>query len=204
MGLDIGGRYLLQHPAVRVWAIPVATMAAAAALELRGDWSRVWLSYERDPIASGQVWRLLSGHFVHLGPAHLLLNVAGLLLVWALVGRSLPARRWLAVGAVSMAAIDAGFWVQQPQLQWYVGLSGLLHGLLAAGVFAEIRAGRRDAWLLAAMLAFKLVYETAAGPMPGSEAAAGGPVVVAAHLYGAIGGLLASVVSPVSPGKASI
>ncbi len=38
----------------------------------------------------------------------------------------------------------------------------------------------------------KLVWEGVMGPMPGSESTAGGPVVVQAHLYGSVGGLMIS------------
>ena len=47
--------------------------------------------------------------------------------------------------------------------------------------------------LWAAVVA-KLAYEQLVGPLPGSEAAAGGAVVVNAHLYGAIGGALSACV----------
>ena len=36
----------------------------------------------------------------------------------------------------------------------------------------------------------KLAWEQVAGPLPFSEATAGGGVVIAAHLYGAVGGLV--------------
>ncbi len=42
--------------------------------------------------------------------------------------------------------------------------------------------------LVAIML--KLTWELFMGPIPGSESTAGGPVIVQAHLYGSMGGLL--------------
>jgi membrane associated rhomboid family serine protease len=43
----------------------------------------------------------------------------------------------------------------------------------------------------------KLLWEQAVGPLPGSAEVAGGKVIVDAHLYGAIGGLvLGWVLSP--------
>ncbi|HSM20102.1 MAG TPA: rhombosortase [Hyphomicrobiales bacterium] len=172
--------------------------------EIFGDWSRLWLSYDRDGIAAGQAWRLLTGHFVHLSPSHLLLNAAGLLLVWLLVGGSASTARWLLLAAGSIFGIDAGLWVLAPRLDWYVGLSGLLHGLLAAGIVAELRGGRRDTWILAGLVLGKLTYEQFSGPLPGSEASAGGTVIVEAHLFGAICGALTAVFLPVSPRHGSI
>ncbi len=145
------------------------------------------LRYERDQWPQ-QWWRAVTGHFVHLGTGHALLNAAGAVLVGLLFGRALNGLQWLVVLVLSLAAIDLGFGFRDPSLEWYVGLSGVLHGLFVAGALCE---GRRDGYLLLVALAAKLVYEQLVGPLPGSAEAAGGPVVVNAHLYGAAGGLLA-------------
>ena len=166
------------------WLLPGVIVVVAAMLALAGDTGRELLRFERAAIAAGEIWRLLSGHFVHLGWSHAALNTAGLLLIWYLVSGRFTATSWLIVGTLAIAGIDVGFWFLQPQLQWYVGLSGLLHGLLAAGVVAGLRTGQRDAWLLAAILVVKLGYEQLIGPVPGSVESTGGTVIVAAHLYG--------------------
>lgn len=176
------------------WRFPGWVIIAAAALLLAGDVGREWFRYDREAIADFEVWRLLSGHFVHLGTAHFLLNAAGLILVWLLAGRDFGFRQWLIVSAASIAAIDLGLWWFSPALQWYVGLSGLLHGLLAAGVVRGLQARRPDAFILGIALLGKLAYEQLIGPLPGSEIAAGDTVVVDAHLYGALGGALVAAV----------
>jgi rhomboid family GlyGly-CTERM serine protease len=163
-------------------------------LAVGGEPWREALRYERAALPLAQAWRWLTAHLVHLGPGHALLNVAGLALVVLLFGRPLSARAWAFVLLASAVAIDAGFWWLQPRLEWYVGLSGVLHGLFAAGALAEWRAGGEQApWLLLALCA-KLAFEQGVGPLPLTAASAGGPVVVAAHLYGALGGALAYVV----------
>jgi rhomboid family GlyGly-CTERM serine protease len=174
------------------WLVPACIVLAAVTVALAGEAGREFLRYERAAIGDGEIWRLLTGHLAHLGLSHLLLNLAGLLLVWYLVGQSLTRFQWLLVLFASIAGIDAGFWWFQPQLNWYVGLSGALHGMLAAGVVAVIPAGRAETRILAAVLILKLAYEQLAGPLPGSEASSGGNVIVAAHLYGAIAGALAA------------
>ena len=77
-----------------------------------------------------------------------------------------------------------------PSLDWYVGLSGVLHGLLVAGLIGSIRQRRAESLVLGAVIAAKLGWEMLVGPMPGSAEAAGGAVIVEAHLYGAAGGLI--------------
>jgi len=75
-------------------------------------------------------------------------------------------------------------------LQWYVGLSGLLHGMLAAGILASLPERRAEASILGVVVAGKLVFEQLVGPLPGSESTSGGAVIVDAHLFGVIGGML--------------
>lgn len=172
------------------WQVPLFLGAAALAAACGGEGARLVLRWEREAIAAGELWRLVTGHLAHLGTEHLLLNLAGLCLVWLLVGRRLGPLRWWLVTALSMAAIDAGFWLLAPGLAWYVGLSGLLHALLVAGSVAGLREAPLESGALVLLVIGKVAVEQLTGPLPGSEAAAGGPVVVDAHLYGTVAGLL--------------
>lgn len=175
------------------WGVPFALAAPSLLFEVGGDDARSGLRFDRAGIADGEWWRLLSGHLVHLGPSHMLLNVAALLLLWWLVGPGLTLGGWLLVIAASVACIDLGLWFLDPGLSWYVGMSGLLHGLFAAGIIARLRSAPVEALVLGVLLAAKLLFEQLAGPLPGSEASAGGAVVVNAHLYGAAGGVVAAL-----------
>ena len=192
MGLRQGDSSHPQTRAANVWLLPVLMAASAGILEIFGTTARNRFSYDRAALLDAELWRLLTGHFVHLGVPHLLLNVAGLLLIWYLISASFTLRQWLFIALVTIAGIDLGFWFLQPQLVWYVGLSGLLHGLLAAGVVAGIAVKRVDAWLLALVLVAKLVFEQLLGPLPGSVEASGGAVIVVSHLYGAVAGTVAA------------
>ena len=128
---------------------------------------------------------------MHLGLSHLALNIAGLLLVWILAGDTASPLGWVAITAWTVAVISAGFWFLDENLIWYVGLSGVLHGLLVAGALGSLRRRQGEALALLGLVFAKLAYEQLVGPLPGSEASSGGPVVVNAHLYGGIAGLLA-------------
>jgi rhomboid family GlyGly-CTERM serine protease len=176
------------------WQVPLALALVGAAAALFGPEAQELLRYERAAIANGEFWRLLSGHLVHLGNPHLLLNLAGLLMVWLLVGRLYTTRDWLLVVFVSVLAMDAGFWFLDTGMRWYVGLSGLLHGMLAAGAIRGFRTLPGESVVICAAIAAKLAYEQGVGPLPGSEATAGGSVVVNAHLYGAAGGAAIALV----------
>lgn len=151
------------------------------------------LRFDRSAIQQGEVWRLFSGNFVHLGWSHLLLNLAGLVVIWMLYHRLLSLRSWLLVVVVSGLAVGIGLWLLNPQLEWYVGLSGLLHGLFFAGAITSLAAGYRAEWLLLIVMFGKLMWEQFVGPTPGTADLAGGPVIVDAHLYGAIAGVICGV-----------
>lgn len=146
------------------------------------------LRFERSAIDSGQWWLLLSGNFVHLGPSHLWMNLAGLALVVALVWQHYSAAQWLLLTVFASLVVGMGLWLFNPEIQGYVGFSGTLHGLIIAGVLADLRLYPRSAALLLVLVVGKLVWEQFAGALPGSESVAGGLVVVDAHLYGALAG----------------
>lgn len=190
MGLSKGEQTRLDIATALAWLLPGTLLILAALLAATGDAGREWLRFDRGPIADGAIWRLVTGHFVHLGLTHLLLNAAGLVLVWILVGQAFQRVEWLAVIAGSIAAIDIGLWIFSPALEWYVGLSGLLHGMLAAGIIASWRDRGVEALILGVVIAGKLVYEQLLGPLPGSEGTSGGTVIVDSHLYGVIGGVI--------------
>jgi rhomboid family GlyGly-CTERM serine protease len=164
------------------------TCAVLLLPELGGDSGRALLRYDRTGLAAGQWWRLVTGHLVHLDLEHAALNSLGLVLMWALFARDYRPRQWLLITLTAMAAIDAGLWLRDSTIAWYVGSSGALHGVMAAGTLAHLRRRDLDGWILAAFIIVKLGYEQTAGALPFSESAPG--VVVDAHLYGAIGGAL--------------
>jgi rhomboid family GlyGly-CTERM serine protease len=194
MGLGKGEEMRLGASPLLAWLVPGIVVLVALALMFSGDPGREWLRFDRAGIGAGEAWRLVTGHFVHLGTTHTLLNLAGLVLVWFLVGRTYTWQQWLWVMAGSVAAIDLGLWFGSPQLEWYVGLSGLLHGMLAAGILAGLADRSSEALILAILVSGKLAWEQFAGPLPGSEATSGGAVIVDAHLYGVLGGLAVAAV----------
>jgi rhomboid family GlyGly-CTERM serine protease len=158
--------------------------------EFFGEPARQALSFDRPEIASGQWWRLLTGHFVHLDLEHAVLNSLGLVLMWALFARDYSPWRWAAIYWTSALAVSVGLWFGNPELQWYVGASGVLHGVMTAGTIAHLRRRDLDGWILAIFIIAKLSYEQASGALP----FAGSPdTIVDAHLYGAIGGLVIAV-----------
>jgi len=169
---------------------PLVLTSLVIVAALTGEPGGLWLRYEVDAIRAGEIWRLLTAHLVHLGWAHALMNITCLALIWWLVGKWLRTRDWLLVYFVCTFAVSGGMLYRDTDLMWYLGLSGVLHGLLAAGAWAAIRNDQRDGVALLLVLVLKLVWEQSLGVLPGVAELAGGAVIINAHLYGAVAGLI--------------
>ena len=185
------------------WLFPIVYIAISAIIMLSGEFGKEALRYDRVWIGQGETWRLISGHFAHLSWSHLALNSAGLLLVWFLVGGAYSLRVWITITGVTLATMDIGFWFLNPELYWYVGMSGLLHGLLVAGIVARLCTIDAETAILLLLVAGKITWEQFSGPVPGSEATSGGPVIVDAHLYGALGGALGAILARIRVKRAA-
>ena len=141
------------------------------------------LRYDRAGIAAGGWWRLLTAHIVHLDWHHLLLNELGLVLMWSLFAADFDPVDWCIIVLSGALAISSGLWWLSPRVAWYVGASGVLHSVLAAGTAKHLIERAWDRWLLLLCLVVKLCLEQFAGrdqPL----------VVVDAHLYGAVSGFV--------------
>jgi rhomboid family GlyGly-CTERM serine protease len=165
---------------------------ALVLLSLLGESGRLLLRYEREAVLQGEYWRLITAHLVHGNTRHLLLNGAAVALIAALFQRDYSWRGWLLIALLSALAIDLAFVFWEPQIDWYVGLSGVLHGALAAGAVSWWQyQPKRLALGLSAILVGKLSWEYWHGALPTVGDLA---VVVEAHRYGAVGGALAGFI----------
>ena len=181
---NVAGRLLRQHWPLLVLLVPCLLLAMA------GEPARMLLRYDRAAIEHGEIWRLFTGNFVHLGAGHLLEDMAGLVLLWLLYEDVLPDWRTPAVVCAGSLVVGLGLLIGDPHVDWYVGISGALDTLWAAGALSLMRRRDRFGWMLAGVLLTKLVYEQCFGALPFSSVSSGGMVIVDAHLYGALAGAL--------------
>lgn len=150
-----------------------------------------WLEFDRQAIASGQWWRLISAHLVHSNLWHLGMNLLGFVLCWYFFADLLTrARLWLWLG-FSILLVSSAFWWRDSGLQQYVGLSGVLHGLL---VMCLLLGWRGNPWLHSLVLAV-IVTRLTLEQQPDYDIdylrdRIDAAVYVNAHLYGALAGAL--------------
>ncbi len=172
------------------WLVWVLLFSLSGLFQLAGWMER--LRFDRELLEQGDLLLLFSSQLVHLNWPHWALNMAGLGMIALLFGRYATSYYWGWVTVVSALAVGLGLWTLNPELRWYVGLSGALHGLMMAGILLEMRVNRFAGGFLLLLIVAKLVWEQLGGAMPGSERLIEGRVVVDSHLYGAIGGALAA------------
>lgn len=149
------------------------------------------LEYQRGALAR-QPWRLLTGHLVHLSWPHALVNAAALWIVARLYAPDLSTTRQAVALATSALAISAALAWLHPDIEWYRGLSGALHGLFFAGAVTWLLAERprrlARLWMPALLFVGGWVKVALEQPSGGALPHAdwlGAAVVPQAHLAGA-------------------
>ena len=154
------------------------------------------LALSRETIAQGEWWRIVTSQLAHLGPAHALMNAAGFFIISFSFRPDFSPAHEATVLLTSMIAVAAGILLMNPEIHWYMGLSGAIYGLLIHHLVAGAREQRRLAWLFIAGVTGKLAYEQwFAPPDRLTEVIIGGMVAVDAHLYGACWGAVCGVIS---------
>lgn len=150
-----------------------------------------YLAYNRDAIAKGDYWRLITGHFIHLNNMHLLLNMLGVGMVLMLFDHLLAIWQWIVVLLASALIISLLIYLNLPQVQAYVGLSGVIHTLYVLGTLQLLNQPkeRNFAIILMLMVTLKLLTENVGQGISFTADMIGGRVLYQAHLYGALAGL---------------
>lgn len=176
---------------------PITVSLIVLLVGIGADTASQALQFYRPGILAGQWWRILTGHLVHLNWGHLVLNIAGLILVWAFFHATIVRTYWYAVFLLCLLINGLLLFFLDEDLVAYVGLSGVLHGLFIFGGLCELRLRLwRNAIVLLAVVWGKLLWEQFMGSLPGTTDLAGGSVYVNAHLYGAYAGVVAAIALP--------
>jgi len=143
-----------------------------------------YFRYQRDWMASGQVWRIVSAHWVHVGWMHLLLNGLSLVICVSLTTPGWSAKRWIVTTLCMALGISIMVMLYNPEISHYAGHSGILYGLYVLGGISLFRRDRLIAVLVIAAIVIKIsmeqfsFYDFNTGDLIGAR------VIVDAHLYG--------------------
>lgn len=159
-------------------------------LAAAGEGARDMLRYDRDLIAAGEIWRLLTGNFVHLGAGHLWLDVTGLVLLLLFFRDVFGPVEWAMASLLGSVAVGGTLWLLDPGIGSYMGISGVLHTLLFSGLLLSFRHNPVINGIVMAGMVWRLWSEQQAGyDVNYMQELIGGAVLVDAHLYGALAAL---------------
>lgn len=127
--------------------IPIVTLLLIAVALVIAAWpdARLALIYDRDAILAGEIWRLFTGHLVHLSIRHLAFDLIGFGVAGCMIeARRMPSFGWLC-GVVPCLSSGLMLWLN-PTMSQYAGLSGLA---LAAWVYLGLSSlsAQSSRWL---------------------------------------------------------
>ena len=122
------------------------------------------------------------------------MNLAGLVITLGLFIDAFKTIRIFPLIIFSSLFISVCLFFFDKEVIWYVGLSGVLHALFSYGAAQDI--AKKDPWgyLLGAGFVIKIIYEQIFGAMQSTVDLIAAEVLINAHLYGAISGLIFYVV----------
>lgn len=167
--------------------------AFALVVQLNPAW-RSALIYDRGAIATGQFWRLWTGHFVHFGWPHFIADAGLFLILGRLLERAHPVALRVTVGLMPLV-ISGAIYFFDPGLVRYAGLSAVNLGLLLFYAARGWQHNKLD-WFWPSILAIyvgEVVYEaTLKGGHGGGLIKFDDPtihVATSAHIAGGLYGL---------------
>ncbi len=153
-----------------------------------------YFRYESDWMSTGQVWRIVSAHWVHVGWIHLGLNALGLVICVSLTSPGWSARRWITTTLIMGLVISILVTLNNPEIRDYAGHSGILYGLYVLGALSLYRRDRLVAVLIIAAILVKIGMEQFAPFDFDTGKLIGATVIVDAHLYGLLGAIAIALV----------
>jgi len=170
--------------------IPVLTISLVTAL-IGLHWlvpDKTLFYFSAGDILRGETWRIVSGHFMHADPQHLLWNCLGLAVLGTLIERRSQNLLWAALGA-GIASVSALLLTPFAQLEYYCGLSGVLNTLLLVALWLEWTFTRSRLIILIALGSIvKAVVEVSQGISIVTHIS--WPPYAWSHVAGLIGGLV--------------
>ena len=143
-----------------------------------------YFRYQSDWTLTGQIWRMVTAHWVHVGWLHLLLNGVGLVVCVSLTSPGWSIGRWLTYSIIMAIGISIMLTLYNPEVIDYAGYSGVLYGLYVLAALSLFPRDRLVAALIIAAIVGKVFMEQFNFYDFNSGDIIGARVIVDAHLYG--------------------
>lgn len=150
------------------------------------------LQYQNSFSDTGEYWRVVTAHFTHLDTLHLMVNLLGLWLIWLLVGSVFSNLQWLYLIIVLSLSVSFSLKFFSTDIYWYVGFSGVQYGLLVAALIVNTKKLASLNTILLALVFLKVAADVFGFNLT-LMSISGKVVVVEAHLYGTIAGVIIGI-----------
>jgi len=154
--------------------------------------SSEWLRYQSIEVSNGQWWRIFSANLSHSNWNHWMLNIGGLWLmdVFYRPVLSLKTRTQLLLFCMILNVALLHVFLN---INWYVGLSGALHGYLIGGAMLSFNTARALNSLIILVTITKLIVESLWQINSATAELIGAEVLEEAHSFGAVSAVIFSV-----------
>lgn len=142
-------------------------------------------------VDKGEAWRLITSNLVHFGWTHTIMNTAAFLLCGYAFFSGYSVWKFLGLFLTCCISVGMGIYFFNPHYAPYAGLSGAIHGLIAAGLLLTREYPGWLRWSAGFLFLGKLFHEnTGYFDTTDLQNLIGAQVAVEAHCYGALGGLV--------------
>lgn len=136
-----------------------------------------------------EIWRWWTGHWVHVGWIHFILNMLAFIclpFLFPMIRKTFLIFLLLVLSPI----LSICFYLFFPDVQAYAGLSGVLHGLymVCALVSLQLKKERKFSILVIALVLGKVIWENIFGALQ-TASLIGSPVLLEAHLMGMLVGV---------------
>ncbi|NQZ93389.1 MAG: rhombosortase [Moritella sp.] len=148
------------------------------------------LDYNRESIINGEYWRLISGNFNHTNIYHLFLNLAALAVIGGLHYRYYNSAAYTGLILLLSIGVGVGILWLSPSTHLYVGLSGILHGIIIVGAVIDVTKKYYSGYVLIIGTVIKVINEQLFNSPVGISQLIEAKVLTEAHLYGLVTGLI--------------
>ena len=148
------------------------------------------LDYNRESIINGEYWRLISGNFNHTNIYHLLLNLGALAVIGGLHYRYYNSAAYTSLILLLSISVGVGILWLSPNTHLYVGLSGILHGVIIVGAVIDVTKKYYSGYVLIIGTVIKVINEQLFNSPVEMSQLIEANVLTEAHLYGLVTGLI--------------
>jgi rhomboid family GlyGly-CTERM serine protease len=153
------------------------------------------LAYKQIEVSHGQWYRILTSALIHTNTPHLAMNLLGLALISMLYQEQLTDIKVVLVWMGIVILSSVSLLIFYPEIEWFVGLSGSLHGLIVWAALSQLPKHLYSNLLILFGLSIKLYMEHFYGGDPLSSQLIEARVLTEGHLTGALSGLLLATFS---------